>query len=339
MWWLVNIFLTVLFIIEANCYRKKIEVDKFDLLMPNVYPSRDELYLCTPIRINPNKNYYIVGFEPNATMHTAHHMLLYGCTEPGRNDAVWDCGEMAAGPKDPSYKSGKPCQSGSQIVYAWARDAPSLTLPEDVGFLVGQDSEIKYLVLQVHYMSKFPAGKLDNSGVFLKYTKTQMPRQAGVFLLGTGGAVPAHSTEHMEVACTVFEDKVIHPFAFRTHTHRLGKVVSGYVVTGTGSDAKWRLLGKKNPQLPQMFYSIEDQTPIVAGDVLAARCTMQNDNDHQVSIGATNEDEMCNFYLMYWTETAPLSQKYCFSPGPPYYYWSRASQGLGNIPNIEASRV
>lgn len=30
-----------------------------------------------------------VGFEPNATMHTAHHMLLYGCSEPGTNDPVW----------------------------------------------------------------------------------------------------------------------------------------------------------------------------------------------------------------------------------------------------------
>lgn len=30
-----------------------------------------------------------VGFEPNATMHTAHHMLLYGCGEPGDERAVW----------------------------------------------------------------------------------------------------------------------------------------------------------------------------------------------------------------------------------------------------------
>lgn len=43
-----------------------------------------------------------------------------------------------------------------QIVYAWARDAPSLHLPKDVGFLIGKDSPIKYLVLQVHYMHRFP---------------------------------------------------------------------------------------------------------------------------------------------------------------------------------------
>lgn len=32
---------------------------------------------------------YIVGFEPNATMNTAHHMLLYGCGEPGSEKPVW----------------------------------------------------------------------------------------------------------------------------------------------------------------------------------------------------------------------------------------------------------
>jgi len=38
-----------------------------------------------------------------------------------------------------------------QIMYAWARDAPALHLPEDVGFKVGGDSPVRYLVLQVHY--------------------------------------------------------------------------------------------------------------------------------------------------------------------------------------------
>lgn len=32
---------------------------------------------------------FIVGFIPNATMETAHHMLLYGCEEPGSDEEVW----------------------------------------------------------------------------------------------------------------------------------------------------------------------------------------------------------------------------------------------------------
>lgn len=30
-----------------------------------------------------------VGYKPNATMNTAHHMLLYGCGEPGNTKLTW----------------------------------------------------------------------------------------------------------------------------------------------------------------------------------------------------------------------------------------------------------
>ena len=44
--------------------------------------------------------------------------------------------------------------AGQQVVYAWARNAPELDLPEGVGFRVGgPDSEIDWLVLQVSHGS------------------------------------------------------------------------------------------------------------------------------------------------------------------------------------------
>ncbi|XP_013149632.1 PREDICTED: peptidylglycine alpha-hydroxylating monooxygenase [Papilio polytes] len=315
------------------------EVDTYDFLMPNVWPHKDELYLCTPIRIS-SSNFYIVGFQPKASMHTAHHMLLYGCLQPGGNGSVWNCGEMQNNDDDNLYPRANPCSSGSQIVYAWARDAPSLQLPTDVGFLVGGDSPIQYMVLQVHYMSKFPEGKTDNSGVYLKYTKERLRRQAGVLLLGTGGYLLPRREEHMETACAITEDKVIHPFAFRTHTHSLGRVVSGYAVVRSARGDQWRLLGKKDPQLPQMFYPVADSAPLRRGDVLAARCTMNNTHAYPVKIGPTNKDEMCNFYLMYWVEgEAPLQRKYCFTNGPPYYYWENAPEGFNLIPDRDASQL
>lgn len=33
--------------------------------------------------------YFKVGYKPNATMNTAHHMLLYGCGEPGTTKSTW----------------------------------------------------------------------------------------------------------------------------------------------------------------------------------------------------------------------------------------------------------
>lgn len=47
----------------------------------------------------------------------------------------------------------------------------------------------------------------------------------------------------------------------------------------------------------------------------------------------SGENEMCNFYMMYWVEnTEPLQQQYCFSMGPPFYYWREKFE---NIPETE----
>ena len=89
---------------------------------------------------------------------------------------------------------------------------------------MGANSKMKYLVLQVHYASTDhiePQG--DDSGVILQYTQQEQPKTAGVLLLGTGGSAPAHSTTYFETACQIQDSRAIHPFAFRTHTHSLGR--------------------------------------------------------------------------------------------------------------------
>lgn len=70
-------------------------------------------------------------------MNTAHHMLVYGCGEAGSSKPIWNCGEMSEG--DGNEDSGSPCESGShsQIIYAWARDAPRLNLPGTFNLKIG----------------------------------------------------------------------------------------------------------------------------------------------------------------------------------------------------------
>lgn len=50
------------------------------------------------------------------------------------------------------------------------------------------------------------------------------PNLAGILMLGTGGYIPPNSVTKMDVACEMKEDKIIYPFAYRTHTHSLGKL-------------------------------------------------------------------------------------------------------------------
>ena len=94
--------------------------------------------------------------------------------------------------------------------------------------------------------------------------------------------------EHFEAACEVIEDINIVPFAYRTHAHKLGIVNSGYVIKTDPItlEQEWIEIGRRSPQLPQMFYPATNQDiTINKGDILAARCTMYNFRDHSVSIG------------------------------------------------------
>ena len=47
---------------------------------------------------------------------------------------------------------------------------------------------------------------------------------------------------------------------------------------------------------------------------------------------ATQKDEMCNFYVMYWVDGDHiLDDSYCFSPGPPTWDWSSFNSGDINL--------
>lgn len=310
------------------------DIKHVNLLMPEVQPKKADTYLCTPMKMGDTPT-YLTGFEPHANMEIAHHILLYGCETPGADQEVWNCGEMAAHGSE--YQKGPVCATGAKILYAWAMDAPALTLPEDVGFKVGGKTGINYLVLQVHYKNVAPflppVNAKDSSGITLTVTNIPQRRRAGVYLMGTSGSIKPHTVTYMETACPYNNDFEVHPFAFRTHAHTLGKVTAGYRIR----DGQWTEIGRKSPQEPQMFYNATTPGLVIRqGDMLAARCTMKNDLERRVDIGSTQNDEMCNFYMMYYTEDGDktLPSTYCFSSGPPDYYWATDPRMEANIATI-----
>ena len=63
--------------------------------------------------MDTENTYYIVGFEPNATMDTAHHIILYGCSKPGSSKPVWNCGEMSI--TENSMTTASPCEDDSEV--------------------------------------------------------------------------------------------------------------------------------------------------------------------------------------------------------------------------------
>lgn len=305
--------------------------NKIDLFMPNISPKSKDSYLCMSRKLTSEDPTYITAFVPHAVKETAHHILVYGCENPGNEEKIWNCGEMNA--KNKEYNSGPICRGKQSILYAWAMDAPQLTLPEDVAFKLGSEANIDYLVMQVHYanVDKFLDGSTDDSGISLHGQNTPVHHLAGVYFSVTGGYVNENSVENFESACEMTEDKHIVPFAYRTHTHKLGVVNTGYLVRNDPVvGQQWTEIGRRSPQLPQMFFPVSNNVTIHKGDIIASRCTIDNTRDHRVYIGATGNDEMCNFYIMYYTEGELLKNNVCFKNGPPFWYFNDFADSNGN---------
>uniref|UniRef100_A0A3P8T2A5 Peptidylglycine alpha-amidating monooxygenase n=1 Tax=Amphiprion percula TaxID=161767 RepID=A0A3P8T2A5_AMPPE len=263
-----------------------------DVRMPGVSPTGSDTYLCMAYPVPTSRDAYIVDFIPHASMDTVHHMLLFGCKTPVSTRSFWDCGSVQG-----------TCEDEASIMYAWARNAPPTKLPKDVGFKVGGNSGMSYFVLQIHYgdVSAFRDHHRDCSGVTLRMTSKPQPFIAGIYLLMSVDTVilPGKRVTNADIACD-YTSYPIYPFAFRTHTHHLGKVVSGYRIR----DGKWSLIGRQSPQLPQAFYPANKEVDVKYGDTVAARCVFTGEGrTSKTYIGGTSDDEMCNFYIMYYMDS------------------------------------
>ena len=58
-----------------------------------------------------------------------------------------------------------------------------------------------------------------------------------------------------------------------------------------------------DPQKPQAFYPLNETITVNPGDTLFARCVYNSMDRSKVTyIGSTAGDEMCNLYLMFYSE-------------------------------------
>ncbi|XP_010830276.1 PREDICTED: peptidyl-glycine alpha-amidating monooxygenase isoform X8 [Bison bison bison] len=261
-----------------------------DIRMPGVTPKQSDTYFCMSVRLPMDEEAFVIDFKPRASMDTVHHMLLFGCNMPASTGNYWFCDEGT-------------CTDKANILYAWARNAPPTRLPKGVGFRVGGETGSKYFVLQVHYgdISAFRDNHKDCSGVSLHLTRLPQPLIAGMYLMMSVDTVipPGGKVVNSDISCH-YKKYPMHVFAYRVHTHHLGKVVSGYRVR----NGQWTLIGRQSPQLPQAFYPVERPVDVSFGDILAARCVFTGEGRTEVThIGGTSSDEMCNLYIMYYMES------------------------------------
>jgi len=281
-----------------------------DIMMDHAVAHQPDDLVCTARKLEQGES-YIIKLSPHADKSTAHHMMLFGCKLPANQNFTkpWSCDGYNDMDSPVSV-----CRGGSRkILFAWALNAPEKSLPDGVGLRVGGDTGIQYLVTQLHYAKKFPEGVTDGSGYTVHITRDRPEQQAGYIIIGGDGTIPPQQPEfHMESMCVYNRSYPIYPIGYRTHSHKLGVVTAGYRIR----NGEWTEIGRMSPQLPQTFYPVtHPDMDIQPGDYLAGRCTMNSMSRHQDTVtGPRNEDEMCNFYILYSTyHQGPLTDQFCFS--------------------------
>uniref|UniRef100_A0A8C0WFX5 Copper type II ascorbate-dependent monooxygenase C-terminal domain-containing protein n=1 Tax=Castor canadensis TaxID=51338 RepID=A0A8C0WFX5_CASCN len=152
----------------------------------------------------------------------------------------------------------------------------------------------------LRYICVFSDNHKDCSGVSLHLTRLPQPLIAGMYLMmSVDTVIPAgEKVVNSDISCH-YKTYPMNVFAYRVHTHHLGKVVSGYRVR----NGQWTMIGRQSPQLPQAFYPVEHPVDVSFGDILAARCVFTGEGRTEAThIGGTSSDEMCNLYIMYYME-------------------------------------
>ena len=143
----------------------------------------------------------------------------------------------------------------------------------------------------------------------MEFNRTPTPFTVHTSLLSAGyGRIPSRRPHrrfcNIDLLCT-FRTKVVNstftPIAFRTHAHSLGNLISGYYINGSNM-SNWILIGRKSPQFSQTFYPIRTSPEFRDKDRIAVRCNYKTPPDHDVFIGQRGDDEMCNFYFMYYMQ-------------------------------------
>jgi len=277
-----------------------------DLVMPGARPTVHDAYICASFDVSNMTGgmepVHVTGFVPHAKANKAHHMLLYACTMPMNEPGIpYDCMHHAM------------CRGGQSIMFAWAKNAPPTSLPQGVSFLV-DPGQRRYLVLQIHYAKPLPDA--DHTGLSLQYQREETKYQAGILLmLRSGLSIPPNTAvTHGDVNCVLPSNTPLHMFGYRTHAHALGSVITGYVYNE--KNHKYRQIAAGSPQWPQAFYPMKKINTVQPGEVVTARCTYNSTGvNHETHIGGTAGDEMCNLYIMYFTEVSKSPGDYLTCAG------------------------
>ncbi|KAI6244018.1 hypothetical protein M3Y99_00070700 [Aphelenchoides fujianensis] len=287
-----------------------------------VVPSVVTTYWCQVMKLDArlqSRKHHAIRYEAVITPgneHLVHHMELFHC----RSDPGQSYGGSCDSPMKPSKAKG--C---SQVLAAWAMNAPPVVYPEEAGMPLGGEDFVPYLMIEIHYNNVHnEAGVRDHSGFrselpvhslhsfsFQSATRTNCGSTTrGIMELGLiysdANSIPPGQpsfpiTGHCVADCTrYFPKEGIKIFATQLHAHLTGrKLFTSHFRDGV----KIGEINRDNHYSPhwQTIRSLLAHVHVLPGDVLSTTCVYDTTERSNWTWGGYEiESEMCVNYIHFY---------------------------------------
>ncbi|XP_052805794.1 peptidylglycine alpha-hydroxylating monooxygenase-like [Mya arenaria] len=133
--------------------------------MPLVETSSPDQYICYAYPLTTEEDIYVLSSLTEADKSLAHHVTTGVCEEPTFTGTTWDC----------TKSQGHTCKGDAVNFGLWdefsnAKDNGAFKLPEGVSLRLGPRTNLKYFLIQVHFMNPVETPRMSAANVTLEFT-------------------------------------------------------------------------------------------------------------------------------------------------------------------------
>ena len=194
--------------------------EEVKLLMKGAETHHDDEYLTTRIPVDIAFDIDLADeiFVNKISVQTdgkVHHIIVKGCA-----DVIDEI--------HPATSTFSVFCEDPKILFSWALDAGPLVLPEDSSIRLGGQSNVNSINIEAHYKDQFD-GIDEFTGLVVETSKEPPKKLIGIYLLGSSYfSLPVGKQTNVDIECEYDFEETIEVFAFRTHAHTNGQVITGY---------------------------------------------------------------------------------------------------------------
>jgi hypothetical protein len=234
------------------------------------------------------------------------------CREPGfwdasKDSSIWDCAEDSRTVE--SMTRADDCIQGQPQVWVYIKGQPITRFPSGVGFDVGLDVGLGFVVFGAHHIQQ-ETEFVDDVSITLTFAereKREDVESAHTLVFQTYDWIPGRSRKSIESSYLVTEEVTLFPLMYLLHNHQTGAESGIWVVSPY---SEWTLIahqvkGEANATIAMSMHPVlHPERQIVRGDRIAIQCLLSNDDEKPVMVRATGDHmDMCYVLLTYYSKS------------------------------------